>query len=231
MTTSRFHKLLLVVLLSPAGPSALSQVAWRNAVALRLRRFSACFRRSPRDYWVPSRIWYTTYRKQVKISYYLPILIILYRQLEICSVERGICPNYDGCCHFSMRMRETALLRPLHVADADIIFLSCGFIFYLLLSFFLAYSQPSQIGCLPYFHTWCGLSANLECRSETCCTRLAENTGRKNRYLRNIAQVCRAISSQLRQYQQSWENLLSSNMSSTSLQNMVNFGPLAAEIV
>ena len=23
-------------------------------------------------------------------------------------------------------------------------------------------------------HTWCGLSANLECRSETCCTRLAE---------------------------------------------------------
>ena len=26
---------------------------------------------------------------------------------------------------------------------------------------------------LPYFHT-CGLSANLECRSEMCCTRLAE---------------------------------------------------------
>jgi len=49
--------------------------------------------------------------------------------------------------------------------------------FYLLLlssSFFLAYSQPSQIGCLPYFPTWCGLSANLKCRSETCCTRLAE---------------------------------------------------------
>ena len=45
--------------------------------------------------------------------------------------------------------------------------------------FFLACFQPSQIGCLPYFHTWCGLSANLGCRSETCCTRLAENTGRK----------------------------------------------------
>jgi len=27
---------------------------------------------------------------------------------------------------------------------------------------------------------WCGLSANLGCRSETCCTRLAENTGCKN---------------------------------------------------
>jgi len=25
----------------------------------------------------------------------------------------------------------------------------------------------------------CGLSANLECRSQTCCTRLGENTGCK----------------------------------------------------
>ena len=28
-------------------------------------------------------------------------------------------------------------------------------------------------------YTWCGLSANLECRSEMCCTGLAGNTGRK----------------------------------------------------
>ena len=42
------------------------------------------------------------------------------------------------------------------------------------LSFSLAYSQPSQIECLPYFHAWCGLSANLGCRSETCCMWLAE---------------------------------------------------------
>jgi len=27
------------------------------------------------------------------------------------------------------------------------------------LSFFFFSAQPSQIGCLPYFHTWCGLSA------------------------------------------------------------------------
>ena len=49
-----------------------------------------------------------------------------------------------------------------------------------LLSFFLAYSQRSEIGCEPYFYTWCGLSAMLECRSEVCCTRLAGNAGRKN---------------------------------------------------
>ena len=38
-------------------------------------------------------------------------------------------------------------LWPPCVADAHIIFLPCGF-FYLLSSFFLAYSQPSHIGCL-----------------------------------------------------------------------------------
>ena len=42
-----------------------------------------------------------------------------------------------------------------------------------LLAFFLFFPRPfserSQSGCLPYFHKWCGLSANLECRSETCC--------------------------------------------------------------
>ena len=54
------------------------------------------------------------------------------------------------------------------------------YIFVLFLLLFLAYYQQSQIGCLPYFHTWCGLSTNLGCRSETCCTRLAENTGCKN---------------------------------------------------
>ena len=75
-----------------------------------------------------------------------------------------------------------------------------SFFFYLFL--FLASSQPSEIGCLPYFHTWCGLSANLECMSEMCCTWFAESTGRKNdaknRHLGTIAQLCRAISSQLR---------------------------------
>jgi len=64
--------------------------------------------------------------------------------------------------------------------------------------FFLAYSQRSEIGCLSYFYTWCGLSANLECRSEMCCMRLAGNTGRKNRHLCTITQLCQATCSQLR---------------------------------
>jgi len=48
----------------------------------------------------------------------------------------------------------------------------------------------------------CGFSANLECRSEMYCTRLAEKyRTQKNRQkcqLRTVARLCRAISSQLR---------------------------------
>jgi len=44
--------------------------------------------------------------------------------------------------------------------------------------------------------------SNLGCRSETCCTRLAGDAGRKKspkiRHLRTITQFCRTISSQLR---------------------------------
>ena len=78
----------------------------------------------------------------------------------------------------------------------------CPVILYLLLFFFPRLISAVQTGCLPYFHTWCGLSANLGCRSDTCCARLAENTGRKksqkNRHLCTIAQLCRPMSSQLR---------------------------------
>jgi len=67
------------------------------------------------------------------------------------------------------------------------------------------------------------------------CTQLVENTGRKkvakNRYLGTIAQLCQAISSQLRHVSTIGKNLLSSNMSSRCPHNIVSFGPLAAEIV
>ena len=79
-------------------------------------------------------------------------------------------------------------LWPPCVADADIIFLPCGF-FYLSF-FFISFSSPNLSGRrLDVYHTSTrlGPSANLECRSEMCCTRLAGNTGRindaKNRHL------------------------------------------------
>ena len=63
------------------------------------------------------------------------------------------------------------------------------------------------------------------------CTRLAENTERKNRQLHTIARLCRAVSSQLRHVSTIWKkNLLNGNISSTCPRNMVNIGALAAEI-
>ena len=118
-----------------------------------------------------------------------------------------------------------------------ITFLPCGFflsIFYLL-SFFPRLISASAGWMSTILDTWCGPSASLECRSERCCTRLAANAGpkkvAKNRHLGTIPQICRAISSQLRHISIIGKNLLSSNISSTSPHNMVNFGPLAAEIV
>jgi len=84
------------------------------------------------------------------------------------------------------------------------------------------------------FYTWCGLSANLECMSEMCCTRLLENNDAK--ITQKIAicapwhNVVRHISSQLRHVSTIGKTLLNSNISSTCPHNMVNFGPPTAEI-
>ena len=105
-------------------------------------------------------------------------------------------------------------------------------IFFFLLSFFLAYSQRSEIGCLPYFHTWCGLSANVECMYEMWCTRLAEKCRtQKNRHLGTIAQICRPLSSQQRHVSTVGKKyLLNIDTSSIRRHNMVNFGLLTAKI-
>jgi len=75
------------------------------------------------------------------------------------------------------------------------------------------------------------VSANVECR---CCTRPAGNTGRKK-----SPKIChlRAIVNFVGLYRRNWgtyrpseSNLLSSNISARCPHNMVNFGPLAAEI-
>jgi len=108
-------------------------------------------------------------------------------------------------------------------------------IFYLSIFLFLAQSQRSQIGCLPYFDTWCGHSANLECRSEVCCTRLAANAGPKKSPKSPSGHHPITLSGYVFATKACIDNrknlLLSSNISSTCLHNMVNFGPLAAEII
>jgi len=128
----------------------------------------------------------------------------------------------------------TDLLWSPYVIGQTIIFLPCGFFFFFL-SFFprLISAVGDWMSAIPPHMAW-PYSVNLRCRSETCCRRLAENTGRnkvaKSRHLGTIAQLCRAISLQLRHVSTIGKKVLSSNTSSRCPHNMVNFGPLASQI-
>jgi len=114
--------------------------------------------------------------------------------------------------------------------------------FLLLFSFFFFFFFPRLISAvadlmstvLPHMMWPYRLSANLECMSEMCCMWLAGNAEPKKllkiRHLGTIAQICRAISSQLRHLSTIGKKLLSSNTSSTCPHNMANFSPLATEI-
>jgi len=110
--------------------------------------------------------------------------------------------------------------------------------FYLLL-FFLALSQPSRIGCLPFFYTWCGPSANLECRSEMCCTQLAGNAGpKKSPQIRHLGTITQLVGLYnlldcifaTKACIDNQKKLLNSNISPRCPHNMVIFGPITAEI-
>jgi len=138
--------------------------------------------------------------------------------------------NCDNCCITPPVCTMNIIIMVALCNRAEwqtIIFLPCGFFFFL---FFLPNLSRGRLDV----YQWCGLSANFRCRSETCCTRLAENPGCKtvteSHHLRTIAQFCRAISSQLRHVLTIGKNLLSTNTSSTCPHNMTNFGPLTAEI-
>ena len=109
-----------------------------------------------------------------------------------------------------------------------------NYIFILWFLSILFFSSRPNTGCLPYFHKWCDLSANLDCRSETCCTRLAENAGPKKSPKiaiwapsHNFVGLYYIFAT--RHVSTIGKNLLSSNMSSRCPHNM-GIGPLTAEI-
>jgi len=108
--------------------------------------------------------------------------------------------------------------------------LPCNFYLLLLSIYLLFFHRLSS--CLPYFYTWRGPSANLECRSEMTrgSLQIRDAKSRQNRHLGTIAQLCQAISSQLRHVSTIGKNLLSSSISCTCPHSMAKFGPLAAEI-
>jgi len=107
--------------------------------------------------------------------------------MSVSKKQRRLCRRTMRCARGRKSAIPITLLWSPYVIGQTIIFLPCDFYFHF---FFPRLISAVGIGCLPYFHTWCGLSANLECTSEMCCTRLAENTGHKkvvkNRHLGTI---------------------------------------------
>jgi len=98
----------------------------------------------------------------------------------VCCIRRCLIHNlpYSGNLGVRCVTNKGHSLWPPCIADADIIFLPCGF-FYLSLFSSTNLSRRKLDVCHTCTCTWCGLSANLECRSEMCCRRLVRNTGRK----------------------------------------------------
>ena len=88
-------------------------------------------------------------------------------------------PYGNGVADADIIFLPCSLFWPPYLIGQAIIFLSCGLVSPSIV--YLSFSSPNltRHRCLPYFHTQSGLSANLECRSEMCFTRLAENTRRK----------------------------------------------------
>ena len=106
-------------------------------------------------------------------------------------------------------LRDVMLLWPPCIADDDIIFLPCDFY----LSFFI----PCLMSAVAYWMSTIlrhMMNACLRCAARG----LLEIQDAKNRHLCTIAQLCRAISSQLRHVSTITKNLLNCNTSPTSLQ-------------
>ena len=100
--------------------------------------------------------------------------------------------------------------------------------------FLLSFSSPNLSGRrLDVYHTSTHdvalvriFNAGLKCAARGSL----EIQDAKNRHFGTIAQICRAISLELRHVSTLGKNLSNSNTSSTCPDNMVNFGLLTAEI-
>jgi len=138
-------------------------------------------------------------------------------------------------------MTASALLRgflwPPYGIGQPTIFLPCSLVCsFFLLPFFVAYSQRSEIGCLPYFHTWCArivriLNAGLKCAAGGSpkiqdAKKSPKNSPSGHHNDTNLSCCILASKTCI----DNRKNHLSINISSTCSHNMANFGPLTAKI-
>jgi len=106
--------------------------------------------------------------------------------------------------------------------------------FYLSFFFFprlISVATDRMSTMLPHMVWRCGPSANLECRCEMCCTRLAGNTGhKKSPFWHHRTTFSGYIFGTKACIDNQKKNLLNTSTSSTCPDNILNFGLLTAEI-
>ena len=127
---------------------------------------------------------------------------------------------------------RNALLSPPSGTGQAIIFSSCGFFYLSSSSFFF----PRLFSAVAYWmstYTWCGLSASLKCRSDVL--RAARWKYRTQKIAKNSPSAHHRTTLSgcifdIKAHIDNRKNLSNSNTLSTCLRNMVNVGPLTAEI-
>jgi len=113
------------------------------------------------------------------------LVVVMPRSKTELGCDRALLPIFTLTAGLGLPIFRTQhLLWPPYGIGQTIIFLPCDFYFSSFFFFYL-FSSPNLsvvgewISTVLYSHSWCGLSANLECMSEMCCTRLVQNKGRK----------------------------------------------------
>jgi len=120
------------------------------------------------------------------------------------TIRLGIGPH-SSCICFSCMLTDCILLWPPYVADADIIFLPCGFLYLLSIVFFISSPNLSRRRLDVYHTSTRGVAlvrisdAGLKRAARGLLKVHDAKKSPKMRHLSTVAQLCRAISSQLRQ--------------------------------
>jgi len=159
-------------------------------------------------------------------------------ELGCISLSHGSYAGFGVVLDVNVNTRKISRLHQLFMAAVRS---RCGHYifalwFLLLSSFFLSSSNLSR-GRLDIYHTYTHGVALVRIQDAGQKRAARGSLGlqdakvtQKFLHLGTIAQLCWAISSQLRHVSTIGKNMLSSNVSPTRPHNMVNFGPLAAKI-
>jgi len=136
-------------------------INWRSVNGMRAQCYvySHCCNYSETDDWqslfaVPNRKWHWLLYWYHELESWTTRRRYLERAFRPASIIEHIQLLWPPCvADANILFYPCGFLWPPYTIGQAIIFSSCGFFFSRSFFFFIAYSQPSQIACLAYYHT------------------------------------------------------------------------------